>query len=338
MGVKSGDVVAEKDSLKPSNDIAGALGGQVVPSFQAINEIVLFVVLTYMFLLWVHDIATYKRPTSDSGVGTSSAAGGSAPSAGTKSALVFESQASTASAFWFFFSTLVYAIVAYLLSESETEKGHDRVIHVLGGISSNVANISLLIAATAYSRGSNFDLKSALRWLVIFIVGAIFWATFWEILRHEENALLTSVMMAPDVVVSNIALVFLGWAFFARWSGLGAFYLGLVLVYALLQFPARIVLDLNKFVLPEHVGNLKPTFYLLAAGKIFLAWGFLVMLRKSTPDNITTIDKPKNWPDPPRKHLDITPVEIMHVVLAFVFAIVAAGLWELAKPHIQFLH
>jgi Ca2+/Na+ antiporter len=120
-------------------------------------------------------------------------------------------------------------------------------------------------------------------------------------------------------VLANLALILLGWVFLSRWSGVGTLYFIITALYALLQLPARVALDLKDFfehhLVEASSVNLEPVFYLLAVGKIFLIGGFMLLVRKVTDD----IAEPRAWPKGPRK----SPYPVRDAVLALIFAFIA---------------
>jgi hypothetical protein len=159
------------------------------------------------------------------------------------------------------------------------------------------------MAAIAYSSGKDFDIRRLTRRAGVAAMAMLLWVVLWEILGHENNLFWTSLLIAPEVAIANIAMVCLGWAFFVRWSGFSTLYFILAMIYALLQLPALLELELDAFFRPQMLESLNIAFPLLAVCKIGLAYGFLSLLCRST-DAAIKIDQPKCWPSGSRKVAD----------------------------------
>jgi len=126
------------------------------------------------------------------------------------------------------------------------------------------------------------------------------WALFWEIVGHSNNLFWTSLLIAPELAIANIAMVLLGWGFFVRWSGFSTLLFLLAIIYALLQLPAFLELELDVFLKHDQLETLDISFPLLAACQVMLSYGFLSLIRGSTAAGVE-IDKPRYRLDGPRK-------------------------------------
>src|SRR5208282_6719573 len=160
------------------------------------------------------------------------------------SALVAKKHFSIACAFWFCFTAFSFLLVFWLLVSEEhaidtvahSEFAH-AAIHIPRMMCNWFANLSLLMAAVAYSSGKDFNLRSSLWRAGMASAMMLLWCMFWEIVGHESNLFWTSLLIAPELAIANIAMVALGWAFYVRWSGFSVLYFILAMVYALLQLP-----------------------------------------------------------------------------------------------------
>src|SRR5262249_30627892 len=119
------------------------------------------------------------------------------------------------------------------------------VFHSAEMLVGNLASMSALVAALAYGRGKDFDLRAALIWMAIFALVVLIWVIPFEMFGHTTTLFWTVIEGAPGILIANVALIALGWAFFARWGGTTWIYLALTTVYAILQFPANLSDDLE---------------------------------------------------------------------------------------------
>jgi hypothetical protein len=252
-----------------------------------IYSIILLGILGYMLILYLHDTTTHQD-----------------------SVLIAEKRLSTASAFWFYFAAFFFLLVFWLLVMAEhalEQRGIDSglphgVVHLPRVAFGWLANLSLLMTAIAYSGGQDFNPRKLIGRAGVGTTIMFLWALLWEIVGHQSNLFWTSLLIAPELALANIAMVFLGWTFFVRWSGFSTLYFTLAIVYALLQLPAYLQLELDTFFKGNRqlLATLDIAFPLLAACQVMLAYGFLSLLRRSTVEAVE-IDKPKYWPSGSRK-------------------------------------
>jgi hypothetical protein len=213
---------------------------------------------------------------------------------------------STAIAFWFFFATFVLTAITYALhyfapsEECERSTAHEvaslthQISHIIGDLIGNAASLSLLIAAVAYCWGEGFRWAKAVQiaFLIVLVMGL--WGMAWELLEHRQDFFETLLVHSPGIIIAAIATTALGWAVFARWGGvIGFAFFLLAVAYAILQLPANLLLGLTCFV-KATTADLRLTFSLLAAGKLFLSFGFLALLCNSR--KVKDIDEPQYWP------------------------------------------
>src|SRR5713101_1375954 len=182
---------------------------------------------------------------------------------------------------------------------------------------------------SSYGQGLEFDLRRAIRRIPGYVLLLFLWGIFWEmIVDHRQNFVASALMLAPDVVLANIALVLLGWVFFVRWSRLGNLFVLVAILYALPQLPALLARDLGTFLKPEL--NLTTIFYVLAGGKVLLAYGFLSLLCSSVLPGIK-VNERKLWPADRVPH-DFLPSigrgRVADFILAIVFALIAVPIAE----------
>ena len=221
-----------------------------------VNAAVLAVSMIIILLIYVYDESTQSATSPE--VPAAAQEAGATP----KPVLTYLNYPFNRSAFWYFFGALGWIFMIYLLSEfdeiSRNWSDQDKELwhlltHALKVFFSNLANVSLVIAAVAYGRGKNFDAKKARKWFGWSAIGIALWAFFWELVHHDTSLLYTSLLIAPDVVLSNVAFILLGWVFLSRWSGIGVAYFIITVLYAVLQFPARLALDLSEFLDPANL-------------------------------------------------------------------------------------
>ena len=220
-------------------------------------------------------------------------------------------------AFWFYFAAFACLLVfwpfvmAEHILETEQAKGGNVenygmwhvAVHVPRIMFGFLANLNLLYAGIAYCQGKGFDARRSVRQVGIATVAMLFWVLLWELLGHTQNLFWTSLLIAPEVEIAGVAMVFLGWGFFVRWRGFSTLYLAVAIAYALLQLPAFLYLELDEYLEPKFLKNLEIAFPLLAACQILLAYGFLSLLRRSTAKGVD-IDTPRFWPSGPRVDAD----------------------------------
>jgi hypothetical protein len=286
-----------------------------MPRFATVNDIVIVISMIVMLVVYGYDDLTAVASRR------SHAADASA-SSGTQ--LTYLDYSFLRNSYWYFFGALGCVFLAYILTrfdaiENDWAVQNKDLLHFLVHVSkttlSNLANVAILIAAIAYGRAENFKNARALKGLLISALLFVLWAVFWELVHHDDSLIFTVLLISPDVVIANVALILLGWVFLSRWSGVGVLFFLLMVIYAVLQLPARIALDLKEFLNPNKAVDLESTFYLLAVGKIFMVSGFVLMLRTVTDKTA----EPRFWPRGPR--VSPYPVSIQHVVLALLFAL-----------------
>jgi hypothetical protein len=284
-----------------------------MPKNASINAIVTAVILLCMLVVYWFDETVPQNKTVAEG----------------ETAHPYLSYPSNMNAYWYFFTSFACILVEYSILHFVPDFGAPQaeflhwLQHGAEVVLSNVGNISMLIAAIAYGQGKDFNVERAWRSFWICTLAIMIWAICWELADHEHNLLYTSVLIAPDVLGSDVALLLLGWVFLARWSGIGVFYFIVTIIYALLQFPANVALELCSVLGGGQIpvpckALLDPLlFYLLASGKIALAGGFVLMLRQTTKD----IDQARLWPKTPRG--SPFPMSTQEISVAFLFALVA---------------
>jgi hypothetical protein len=290
-----------------------------MPVYAIVNDIVIAVGLMIMLIVYWHDELTRSESNSE----RAAQAGEVSTRAAKETPPIYLDYPFLKSAYWYFFAALGCVLVAYFLSRlddlgnnwsPENKELLHFFVHVPKIVLSNVANVALLISALAYGRAQNFKTQNAKRGLAISALLFALWAFFWELLHHDTSLIYTTLLVSPDVVVSNVALILLGWVFLSRWTGIGVIYFLIVIAYAVLQLPARIAIDLGSFLDANKHPDLEPTFYLLAVGKIFIIGGFILMVRNVGSDTTES----RFWPG--RHRTSLYPVSLQHVVLALLFA------------------
>lgn len=285
-----------------------------------LNMVIISGLLAYMGLLFVHDRAT-NRP----------------------SALLASQHKSTAFAFWLYFAGLACLLAEYVLLLVGSSLDHPSflqhaTLHVAEYVVGNLASACWLVAAFAYRTGKDFKYRNAIEWVAIFAFIILIWAALFEFLRHTDSLLLTTIEVSPTVVAANIAMMALGWSFFARWGSTALPFLILTFLYAMFQLPANLAGELE----PLGIGTsaLQVCFPILAFGKILITYGFLVLLCSSVLPQIE-IDKARYWPPAeqlrPQRWLlpQIGGALGSGLVHAVLLAFVAAVLIELFRVLLQ---
>jgi len=216
-------------------------------------------------------------------------------------AILYKSHPATASAFWLMFVTFASFFISYgtqflhdeaMKSLPQGKIFIDPCYHVAEAVVGNLASVCTLSAAIAYARGSAFNLGTAIRWIAVSLLAIFLWATVFE--NVDDSAFSTALKMSPDVIVSAIAGVALGWVFFVRWGGLnGALVLIVSVAYSVLQLPAYLSIGGIGALIPQS--NLNLAFPCLAGGKLLLAFGILSLLCGSTAGALA-MHEPKYWP------------------------------------------
>lgn len=285
-----------------------------MPKYATVNDIIIAVGMVTMLVMYWYDELTRNDRSSE---------GGQRAGETGESSLVYLDYPFLRSAYWYFFGALGCLFLIYLLTlfdslgkdwNSENQEHLHFLLHVVKTVISNLANVAILVTAVAYGRARNFKSKNAARGFATSALLFALWAMFWELLHHDTSLIYTTLLVSPDIIVSNVALILLGWVFLCRWSGIGVAYFFVMIVYAVLQLPARVAFDLSGFLDPAKHVNLEPTFYFLAAGKIFMVGGFILMVRNVAKDAA----EPRFWPRGER--ISPYPLSLQHVFLALLFA------------------
>jgi hypothetical protein len=256
-------------------------------------------------------------------------------------------------AFWFYFFAylcvfILYALVWFLnwlttVIAPENLGPPHAAVHVVESLFSGVGGTSLLMASFAYRRGREFDFRGAIQIVYLVAAGMFCWGVFWELMSHSNNLLWSSIKVAPEVIISAIAMFSLGWVFFVRWSSATVLlYFVVTAVYAILQFPAYLAAELGPFF--KDASPLNISFAFLAGGKIVVAYGFISLLLASTPD-VFDINEPQHWfgprVKPPKWIFPRIGGWIGGLIIALVFALIApwllqrlSSLWSLIRCYL----
>jgi hypothetical protein len=200
--------------------------------------------------------------------------------------LVYKLHQGTAAA-WLF----VFAFWAILLSV-----GEKAVLAIW--LLDNVAKLCLFGTAIAYCRGSKFNPEVTLIVLILLLIILSAWETgFWWASGIRPNSmLLVALRLAPDVMLSGIGIVAIGWVFFVRWGGLfGWFFLLVTIAYSAFQLPATLMLGFDRFLTKTDSPDLDISFSALAGGKILLIFGFLSLICSSATG--LELNEPRVWPE-----------------------------------------
>jgi hypothetical protein len=250
--------------------------------------VVLIMVLIFVNALW------HKRPSS----------------------LVYSVHPSTTLAFLFFGSAVVSVFVLYFIWLVFGDRAELPIL-----LLDDVSKLSLFAAALAYSRGKQFKLGITIVWLVaLFLLLSIWELVFWELEELLPNSMLVgSLRLAPDIILSSIVIVLIGWVFFVRWGGLfGWFFLLVTISYALLQFPGILMIGFEHFLTRDFPTDLNIAFSLLAGGKILFSFGFLSLVCESSDPDLE-IDQVRTWPKN-----SVTPPKWMFFIGGWIVSFVTA--------------
>jgi hypothetical protein len=101
------------------------------------------------------------------------------------------------------------------------------------------------------------------------------------------KTLLSVICLSPSLLLSQIAMVLLGWAFLVRWGWYGLIFGLLCLLHAMLQLPTYIALNLSDdFQLtPQDKEQFKQVVDALGLLKLPLAYGFVAFLASHNRPN-----------------------------------------------------
>ena len=147
-------------------------------------------------------------------------------------------------------------------------------------VATDAGSGALLGAACLLMRGNKhftgFDATVLIPFLALFA-----WDYFLgRYVSGPGQTLLSVICLAPSLLLSQIAMVLLGWAFVARWGIYGLIFGLLCVLHALLQVPTYIALNLSgEFQLsPEDKAQFAHIVNALGLLKLPLAYGFLAFL------------------------------------------------------------
>jgi hypothetical protein len=211
-------------------------------------------------------------------------------------ALVYSVHPSTTMAFFFFGTAWIFVVCLYTILLATDGKPTLPV-----WLLDNVSKLCLFATALSYSRVREFNLKLTLAVMAATLLLLSLWEVFFSWLSKgwPDDMLIGSLRLTPDVMLSGIGIVLIGWAFFVRWSGLfGWFFLLVTLAYSVLQFPATLLLGFDHFLADPIHSDLNIAFSCLAGAKVLLAFGFLSLVCESS-DPALEIDRPSTWPRNP---------------------------------------
>jgi len=148
----------------------------------------------------------------------------------------------------------------------------------------DLGSAALLCAAFILMRGdrhfSGFDAALLIPLLILLV---------WDYVcgRYASGpgkTLLSVICLSPSLLLAQIAMVVLGWAFVVRWGAYGIIYGVLCVLHAVLQLPVYIALNLSgDFQLTPHDQNqFAQVVDALGLLKLPLAYGFLAFLVSRT--------------------------------------------------------
>lgn len=209
--------------------------------------------------------------------------------------LVYSVHRGAAAAFLFFGVTWIFVLALYITLLSVSEKP---VLAIW--LLDNVSKLCLFGTAIAYSRGNQFNPRTTLAVLIaLFVILSLWEVVFWWASgARPDDTLVAALRLAPDVMLSGIGIIAVGWVFFVRWGGLfGWFFLVVTIAYSVLQLPATLLLGFDHFLTNASRSDLEIAFSALAGGKVLLAFGFLSLICSSASS--LELDNPRVWPGNP---------------------------------------
>lgn len=276
------------------------------------------------------------------------------------SALIAKNHLSTTAAFWCYFTAYVFLTIFWVLVWLENGiESHGihlglahSLIHVPRIMCGWLASSCLLMSAIAYASGKRLHLRGMISVAAKAAVAMLAWAVLWEIPGHAHSAMWTALLISPDLALATFAMVLLGWAFYVRWSGsFPAVYLALTGVYAVLQLPLHLALDLDEFLQKvggrppllstEFLETLNVSYPLVAGCHLLLAYFFLSLLTRQAAPGVD-LEQPRlllggsrataRWMGPRLGGAWVT--RAFDLCYAAGLAVVAAAVWDLLKPYV----
>ena len=211
--------------------------------------------------------------------------------------LDFRKYPSVTWAFTFFATVWCCTFIVYVALVLFKNVPPDSPLWTALGLFDNVAKVLLLATAIAYSSGREFNVKKTAAWLGALLIVLMLWTIVGDMIGrvYPRNIFVAAMQIAPDLVISSIAIVAVGWVFFVRWGGpAGWLFLLTTIAYAILQFPAAFKIGLSAFLRPEDVRNLDVAFSCLAGGKILIAFGFILLIWNPKLRGLD-VRAPKRW-------------------------------------------
>jgi hypothetical protein len=129
--------------------------------------------------------------------------------------LVYNTHTGTTAAFFFFGVAWIFVVALYAILLSVGAKA---ILAIW--LLDNVAKLCLFGTAIAYSRGNQFKLGVTLGVLILLLIILSVWEiVFWWASGVRPNSMLLGALrLAPDVMLSGIGIVTIGWVFFVRWG------------------------------------------------------------------------------------------------------------------------
>jgi hypothetical protein len=212
--------------------------------------------------------------------------------------LVYELHPSSTVAFLSFAAAWFCILLDYFIALAYGDPSQSLGILLIWRVIGDIAKLALFLTALAYSRGKELIVLSA----TIRLLALLFVLVIWEIVclgiwvKDPTKIFASAMNFAPDIILSSVAFIAIGWVVFIRWGGVvGGIFLYVTFAYAVLQLPAGLSDSFKDYLQPDATSALKLTFSLLAGGKILLAIGFLSVIGYAALPGLD-IDEPKTWP------------------------------------------
>jgi len=245
-------------------------------------------------------------------------------------AIRYPSYPSTASAFYLFSGTFLCFLIFYLMQQTAPNSLH-RVANLT---ISNLASACTLAAAVAYARGNAFDMRSAALSIGVCGFATFLWAAIFEyVVKQPQNLFFNALESSPQIILSAVARIALGWVFFARWGLASAAFLLVSAAYAFVELPGYLeeVVEIKNTPELNLSEELTLAFPLLAGGKILLAFVFVSLLCSSTIPAVD-INNPKIWPTG-----SVTPPFLRNHVSGWVLSVISGVLIAILTDPLKML-
>jgi len=215
-----------------------------------------------------------------------------------------------------------------------------KVVHAASALlGMNLGDLCLLGAAIAYCSGDEEFRGRRFAPLPVTLALLILYYLLFGILWHGDTlSFLGSIwLFSPSVVIANVAVFAIGWAFLVRWGVTALPFLLIAVMYAVAQYPAY----LHAFALKSHslltgshesLASSGQVFYYLAIGKLFFVLFPAIFLFGPRDGEPPSTARAKSWPS-----FEVVPLPPAARKLVIAIVSTVAGAFLVALIHAAFL-